>query len=232
MCIWESYRFLQTPFFNLIKCVNEVLEVELMFFFFFTIWLEPDCLLHNTRLAISKPRLFSITDKALWMLYWLFKTARICKSRFRHWLISKNCFDLVTQQKLDGKRKEAKKKPWYVYDALFITGGSMHHGNEENLPKTKSKRSLCQGPRSVYFSDVRLLLVHRSRFWVVSSLLGSYTLHFIKSNARHLIRLQRRSVWSKENAPEEENFKYCVIKFTAFSCIFMDSTFFKTKPHV
>lgn len=36
-----------------------------------------------------------------------------------------------------------------VCDVLFITGGSVHHGNEENLPKTESKCSMCQGQRSV-----------------------------------------------------------------------------------
>lgn len=34
-------------------------------------------------------------------------------------------------------------------DVLLITGGSVHHGNEENLPKTESKCSMCQGQRSV-----------------------------------------------------------------------------------
>lgn len=36
-----------------------------------------------------------------------------------------------------------------VCDVLFITGGSVHHGNEENLPKTESECSMCQGQRSV-----------------------------------------------------------------------------------
>lgn len=61
-------------------------------------------------------------------------------------------------------KKTKKKKNFYFYDALFITGGSVHHGNEENLPKAKSECSMCQGQRSVYFPDVRFLPLHRGRF--------------------------------------------------------------------
>lgn len=42
-----------------------------------------------------------------------------------------------------------KKKLWNLFDSLLITGWSMHHGDEENLPKTESKRSMCQGQRAV-----------------------------------------------------------------------------------
>lgn len=56
-----------------------------------------------------------------------------------------------------------------------------------------------------------------------------YSFHFIKSNAQRFISLQRRRVWSKAKAQGEENFKDYVIKFTAFSCIFMDFTFLKTQ---
>lgn len=94
-----------------------------------------------------------------------------------------NLFVPVTQWQQDGGPK--KKKPMKdfrdVYDALFITGRSVHHGNEENLPKTKSKRSMCQRQKSVYFPDVKFLPVYRGGFWVVSSLLLRYSFHFIWS---------------------------------------------------
>lgn len=110
---------------------------------------------------------------------------------------------------LEKKKEEMKGKGnlWNVYDALFITGRSVHHGDEENLPKTESKRSMCQGQRAVYFPDVRLLPLHRGRFWVVSSLLCSYSVHFIKSNAQHFINLQRHSLWSKTEAQQAECYK-------------------------
>lgn len=114
------------------------------------------------------------------------------------------------KSKMVGKKKEEMKGKgnlWNVYDALFITGRSVHHGDEENLPKTESKRSMCQGQRAVYFPDVRLLPLHRGRFWVVSSLLCSYSVHFIKSNAQHFINLQRHSLWSKTEAQQAECYK-------------------------
>lgn len=129
-------------------------------------------------------------------------------------------------------RSKEKKKDWCVYDALFITGGSVHYGNEENLPKTESKRSMCQGPRSVYFSDVRLLPVHRSRLRVVSSRLGSHTLFTSLNQMLNALSVSRgKRVWSKAKAQGEEHFKDYEIKFTAFSCILMDFTFFKTQPN-
>lgn len=110
---------------------------------------------------------------------------------------------------------------WNVYDALFITGRSVHHGNEKNLPKTESKRSMCQGQRSVYFPDVRLLPVHGGRFWVVSSPLCSYSAHFIKPNAQHFINLQRLKLRSKPKAQEDEGLKkLCfIIHNLAFLCL-------------
>lgn len=76
-----------------------------------------------------------------------------------------------------------------VCDVLFITGGSVHHGNEENLPETESKCSMCQGQRPVQFPDVGLLPVHRGGFWVVSPPLQIFSLHCIQ----HLINFRRRS---------------------------------------
>lgn len=129
------------------------------------------------------------------------------------WLNSSDFFSLwfsLTIKARWWKRQKRKKNLWNVYDPLFITGQSMHHGDEANLPKTESKRSMCQGQRSVYFPDVRLLPVHRGRFWVVSSMLCSYSFHFIKSSAQHFITLQRQSLWSKPKAQRENRLKTCI----------------------
>lgn len=73
-------------------------------------------------------------------------------------------------EKINIQKYNKNIKKLKVNIALFITGGSVHHGNEEILSKTESERSMCQGQRSIYFPDVRLLPVHRSGLWVVSFL--------------------------------------------------------------